>query len=262
MITVERSLDNKRKKPKLEDPFILSIHHQKERGTRLYFNIADLKVIKEKFGEDFFLFNSDKIMAHIDPVNETIYLSSVYKRKIVSICRKGTVKDFISDSQDGIWAVLGMEVDPKRRVLWVCNSSSNQMKNFKPDDSGRAAIHKYDLTGKLIKKYTASENESHEFNDLVVNSDGDVYITDSHTGEIFFIHHQRDTLELLFEEGLFDRFDDLPVRCGMVCAAIGAIPYGPSFAETPEDKKKEAAAKVNMLKVGADALVKLVYGLI
>ena len=138
-----------------------------------------------------------------DPVSKRIFLSSIYKRKIIQIDESGIFSDFTSEKQDNLYSTLGMEVDSKRRHLWVCNSGEINMKDFKSEDSGQATIHKYDLSGKLLKIYRSTKNEFHEFNDLTINPSGDVYITDSQTGQIFFIHHVRDSLELLFDEGLF-----------------------------------------------------------
>ena len=133
-----------------------------------------------------------------DPVEDNFYLSSVYKRKIVVIDREGGVKDFTGEKQDGIWGVLGMKVDPKRRLLWACSSASHLMKDFTPEDSG-TGIFKYDLeTGKLINKYPGPEdNPSCEFNDLIVGSGGDVYATDSHHGAVYKISYDKDKLEVL-----------------------------------------------------------------
>ncbi len=45
-----------------------------ERGVRIYFGTKEIKKIKEKYGENFFLFNNKKMMATIDSTNETITL--------------------------------------------------------------------------------------------------------------------------------------------------------------------------------------------
>lgn len=73
---VERSFDKNQTKTKQVDPLVLSVHHQKERGARVYFSYRDLKKIREVLGEDFFLLNQKKLEAYIDPVNETITISA------------------------------------------------------------------------------------------------------------------------------------------------------------------------------------------
>ncbi|MCI0443807.1 SMP-30/gluconolactonase/LRE family protein [bacterium] len=138
-------------------------------------------------------------IAH-DPVSRSFFVSSIYCRKIVEVDASGKSQDFIAEKQDGIWGVLGMEVDPKRRTLWAISSNSEDdmlMKYPEPDTVGQTAIHKYDLqTKKLIKKYVlAVKGERHFFNDLAITKTGDVYITDSDNGSVYRILAAQDKLE-------------------------------------------------------------------
>jgi sugar lactone lactonase YvrE len=132
-----------------------------------------------------------------DPVTGTFFVSSVHKRKIVSINKLGEVRDFSSE-QDGLWSVLGMKVDAKRRHLWVCTAALPQMVNFADGDKNHTGVFKYDLTsGKLLKKYLLPDtNEAHTFGDLAIHPSGDVYVTDSVTPAIYLIARKRDELEL------------------------------------------------------------------
>jgi hypothetical protein len=139
-----------------------------------------------------------------DPVERTFYLGSVYKRKIVSIDRAGEVKDF-SSAADGLWSVMGMRVDRARRLLWVCTASHPQMMNFKEAERGVSGIFKYDLkTGRLLKKYLLpAQPKQHWLGDLVLNSRGDVFASDSVSAAIYVIDHQKDQLELFLESEAF-----------------------------------------------------------
>jgi hypothetical protein len=132
-----------------------------------------------------------------DPVSATFFVSSVHKRKIVSVNSKGEARDF-SDAQDGLWCVLGMKVDAGRRVLWVASAALPQMMNFSESDKYRTGVFKYDLkTGKLLKKYLLPDTtKGHVFGDLVVHASGDVYVTDSATPGVYLISQQRDALEV------------------------------------------------------------------
>ncbi len=132
-----------------------------------------------------------------DPAMETFYVSSVHKRKILSINKQGLARDF-SSAQDGLWSVLGMKVDAKRRHLWVASSAIPQMINFAASDKNRAGVFKYDLkTGKLLNKYLLPDTtNAHTFGDLAVHPSGDVYVTDSLTAAVYLISKQKDALEL------------------------------------------------------------------
>jgi hypothetical protein len=135
-----------------------------------------------------------------DPVTETFYLGSVYQRKIVSINRKGVAKDFATES-DGLWSVMGMKVDARRRLLWVTTASHPQMANAQEVDNGASGIFKFDLrTGKLLKKYLLpNKPRPHFLGDLVLDSGGNVFATDSVTPGIYFISQRTDEIELFLE---------------------------------------------------------------
>ncbi|HEV2913972.1 MAG TPA: hypothetical protein VGX92_11890 [Pyrinomonadaceae bacterium] len=135
-----------------------------------------------------------------DPASETFYVSSVHKRKIVSIAKDGAAKDFATE-RDGLWSVLGMKVDSRRRHLWATSAAIPQMMNYSEADAGRAAIFKFDLrTGKLLKKYLLpGQPKKHLLGDLVINSRGDVFATDSLTPALYTIEHRKDDLEAVIE---------------------------------------------------------------
>ncbi len=132
-----------------------------------------------------------------DPKRRTFYLSSIYKSKIVSIDAAGRKNDFKASGQDGLLSVLGMKVDVRRRLLWVCNNTRD----------GVAFVHKYNLdSGKLIKKYTLDHKPSrHQVNDIAFNRRGEVYITDSLSGAVYEIPADTDELRLLvnLEQGVY-----------------------------------------------------------
>jgi sugar lactone lactonase YvrE len=131
-----------------------------------------------------------------DPVTRTFYLASVYKRKIVSVDQKGAARDFASE-REGLWSVMGMKVDAARRLLWVATAAQPQMSHYQADENGISGILKFDLrTGKLLKKYILpNKPHSHWLGDLVLNSRGEVFATDSISPTIYFISPQKDEIE-------------------------------------------------------------------
>lgn len=132
-----------------------------------------------------------------DPADETFFIGSIAKRKIVFVDKAGRPGVFIPEKQDGLGGVNGMKVDAKRRVLWVNSAIPGRLAG--PGDlPGWSAVFKYDLgTRKLIKKYPSDPRTGpHLFNDLVLNENGDVFITDSLQGAVFTIPAGKDELEL------------------------------------------------------------------
>jgi DNA-binding beta-propeller fold protein YncE len=139
-------------------------------------------------------------IAH-DPVTRSLFVSSTYKRKIVRVDREGVSRDFVAEAQDGLLGVVGMKVDARRRELWAISSHAGEnmpMKNMVAGEHGRSAIFKYDIkTGKLIKKYVLdNQPQPHFLNDLTINAQGDVFISDSLTHSIYTITRKNDGLEL------------------------------------------------------------------
>lgn len=54
-----------------------------ERGKRIYFDSKSMEKIREKCGDDFFLFTERTLLAFVDPVGEKITLTplkGVYKK--------------------------------------------------------------------------------------------------------------------------------------------------------------------------------------
>ena len=139
-----------------------------------------------------------------DPAHETFFVSSVHKRKILSVNKNGEVSQFASE-QDGLFSALGMAVDAKRRHLWVTSTAFPQMVNYKKEDDGTSAVFKFDLrTKKLLRKYVLSNaTRKHALGDLTVHSNGDVFTTDSVSPAVYVIHPQKDEIELFLEDPAF-----------------------------------------------------------
>lgn len=58
------------------------------------------------------------------PIGRNLYISSASKCKIVVVGEDGVARDFKVPRQDGLGQTLGMNVDAKRRFLWVVRDSS------------------------------------------------------------------------------------------------------------------------------------------
>jgi hypothetical protein len=132
-----------------------------------------------------------------DPVEKKLYLSSLSKRKIVYIGHDGSEKDFKSSGQDGLGDTLGMKVDAQRRILWVVSDA------FTDDTSStRSGLFQYDLkTGNLRFKHLLPPGTSGFLNDVAIASNGEAYVTNTGTGEVFRASPERDGLELFLPAG-------------------------------------------------------------
>jgi sugar lactone lactonase YvrE len=135
-----------------------------------------------------------------DPVTNSFFVSSIYKRKIMRITKDGSVSDFAVEA-DGLWSVFGMKVDSARRVLWACTAAHPQMSHYDANENGASAILKFDLrTGKLVKKYLLpNDSGKHLLGDLALNSRGEVFASDSISPTIYFIRSGGKELEVFVE---------------------------------------------------------------
>jgi len=141
-----------------------------------------------------------------DPKTDRLFISSIFRRKIVMITPDSRIQDFIREKQDGILGVIGMEVDPVNRHLWVCSGWDGRAKflDMERTTDLRTSVYKYDLeSAELIKKYAFNDTTSRFFNDLTIHSNGDVYITDTFTGGVYRISAESDKLELFTEPSVF-----------------------------------------------------------
>jgi hypothetical protein len=135
-----------------------------------------------------------------DPMDGSFYLGSTHKCKIIKIDNKKRISDFTKQRQDGLVSVLGMQVDSKRRFLWAVTSYGFYKANLPKELLGTTGVFKYDMqTKELIKKYMLPQEENHMLNDLTIDSNGDVYVTDWRIPAIYMISADEDTFEKVID---------------------------------------------------------------
>lgn len=139
-----------------------------------------------------------------DSVEDAFYLSSVRARKVFKVKRGEAAREFATE-RDGLWSAMGMKVDARRRVLWVASAAVPPMSNYRKEEDGQSGLLKFDLkTGKLIQKYTLPNRpRPHWLGDLVVNSRGDVFATDSLTPALYVLREGAAGLQPLIEGAPF-----------------------------------------------------------
>ena len=134
-----------------------------------------------------------------DAKTDRVFLSSLYKRKIVAIAADGTPRDFISSGQDGIGPVVGLEVDPVRRGLWAASMVLPEAGIPLADTTyvAHGLLFHFDVdSGRLRRRYVLppANGVRHGFNDLTVLPNGDVYLTDSPSGAVYLVPADGDSL--------------------------------------------------------------------
>lgn len=123
-------------------------------------------------------------VAH-DPATDTYFVSSVHRRKIVRVAA-GKASDLVKEGEHGLMAVLGLAFDGARGSLYACSTAVPEMKGFRDEDRGKAGLFELDArTGKPRRKVLLAEaDKAHNLNDLVVDSKGEVLVSDPAAGTI------------------------------------------------------------------------------
>jgi DNA-binding beta-propeller fold protein YncE len=130
----------------------------------------------------------------VDPKSGTIYVSSIARQKILAIDKKGAHKDFIKEKQWGYAEGLGLKVDRKRNLLWTLSNKKEGSIYF----SRLMAFHL--KTGKLVKEYIHQDTAKRLFNDLVIDSKGTIYFTDTYYGTVYSVQMSQNNIEVFARE--------------------------------------------------------------
>ena len=188
-----------------------------------------------------------------DEKEEVFYLGSIYKRKILSITKTGSVKSFVNQSDD-LWSVMGMKVDQERRLLWVCTTAHPQMSNFRAEDKGKSALLKYDLkTGRLLARFQpADTSKAHWLGDLVINSRGDVFTTDSVSPIIFVVRNNSQQLETFLEGPPFVSLQGLDFTTDQ--KRLFVADYSQGIFVVSLETKKVSSVNADFTLLGIDGL--------
>lgn len=159
-----------------------------------------------------------------DAGEDCFYIGSLYKSKIVKITRDGEVSDFTSSRQDSLVSIVGMKVDVEGRYLWASSSYGYKNDNISFEELGTCEMVRYSLqTGELVNRYSLAKKENHFFNDVVLNSDKDAFITDSHVPAVYLIDHGENVVKeyVKLADGLYPNGIALSGNENLLYVAVG-----------------------------------------
>ena len=190
-----------------------------------------------------------------DPASKAFFVSSVHRRKIVRRASDGTLSDFVREGQDGLHGVLAIAVDAPRRRLYACSAALPQMAGYEKGLEGASALYAFDLaTGKLLRRDPLpADGKPHAANDLLVEPDGDVLVTDSLGSGIYRFRAAGGPVETLVPPGVFRSPQ------GIVFGPRGRIyvadwGYGLYWLER-DGKRREVSGPPDVPLFGIDGLV-------
>ncbi|HYI13688.1 MAG TPA: hypothetical protein VEK57_31900 [Thermoanaerobaculia bacterium] len=117
-----------------------------------------------------------------DAKGKRVFVSSVRTKTIFAVDPAGKVTEFAKAP----WGAFGMSVDAKRGVLWATTTAMPVVEGFSEEEKGKSALLRIDLrSGKVLETIAPPDGEAHQFGDVVVAPDGEVFISDSGAGVIY-----------------------------------------------------------------------------
>ncbi len=204
-------------------------------------------------------------LAH-DPVTGDFFLGSLFKRKIVRIGSREEasgqprIRDFATSGQDGLWEVLGMKVDAKRRRLWVMTAAGPAA----GAQEGCSAALVYDLvTGTLARRYLVDNAKAkHLFNDVALAADGGAFLTDSEAGAVWRIDPDKDAPEPLLKPGSLNYPNGIALSADEKRLYVADFAHGLSIVDVASGQIRALPHPSNVSLHGVDGLYRHESGLI
>jgi len=132
----------------------------------------------------------------VDPATRRAYIASVRHRNVVERGPDGRERELWPRNPANVGAVMGVRLDPRRKVLWATMSALPQMDAYQATDSGRAALLMVRISdGVIVRRWDLPTTASHVLGDVAVGPAGDVLMTDSNEPVLYRLRSERDTLE-------------------------------------------------------------------
>lgn len=144
-----------------------------------------------------------------DPAGKVFYVASLRMRKIVRVTpgaagAPAAAADFAGTGAEKLDAVLGVKVDTARRRLWAVTAADPAMEGFRPEDYGRSQLVAFDLTtGALAGRWSPTTKPPHQFAGLALDLAGNVWVTDTASGEVHVLRAGADQLRAVAPAGAF-----------------------------------------------------------
>ncbi|HEY5906724.1 MAG TPA: hypothetical protein VIZ31_01705 [Vicinamibacteria bacterium] len=203
-----------------------------------------------------------------DPKTGAFFVSSVHRRKVVKVDAAGAAADFVREGQNGLFAAMGLAVDPARRSLYVSSEAVPLMTGFRKEDEGRSAVFEFDLDTARLRRRVEPPGEGARASDLTVGPDGTLFAADPRAGAVYRLPPQAAALEVLVGPGPLGSAQGLALSVDGAFLFVADYTQGiarvevssgrVTFLETPPDL---AVTGIDGLVLAGDSLVGIQNGL-
>ena len=151
----------------------------------------------------FSLSERDFVAEDIDYDHKTkrFFLSSIGKKKAISVDAIGTARDFVLAPHG--WPMMALKIDSRRRLLWVTEVAPKGFAIVPRADWGKSVVLCYSLDDsptKLLQQLDGPPGT--ELGDMVLLPNGDPLLSDSQGGGVYQLHRTTNQLERI-DDGSF-----------------------------------------------------------
>ena len=204
--------------------------------------------------ETFTLLPSSSEGIAYDPVSRRLFAGP--EGEIVQIDEAGKVSPFVTGN--GLRQVLGIKVDPERRLLWAVSGRFPDVapgQNPPPEDAGTGGVHVYHLDrAERIAAYELDERPLlHGLNDIALARDGTVYVTDSTQGTIYRLKAGDKKLDRWLQDNKLSLLNGLVLSPDDKRLYVAHV-EGVSVIDTGSRERKLLAPPPNMAVTNMDGL--------
>jgi len=135
-----------------------------------------------------------------DSVSGDFFLGSLSQSRIIRIRADGSYDDFVSSPEASLLSSVGMKVDARRRVLWVCSGRYALFADYASAPALTGVLTFNIDDGSVIHEWMLDqESDYHIFNDLALASNGDAYATTTLIGRVYRLPANGDEMELVLQ---------------------------------------------------------------
>jgi sugar lactone lactonase YvrE len=115
-----------------------------------------------------------------DGARKHLLVSSVHRRKILSVGLDGHAEDFLGLLDPDLGGIFALGLDMKRDRLWMATAWLEQVGGFTKDQEGHSALLCFRLSDrKLLERVDApADGRPHALGDMTVAPDGEVFVSD------------------------------------------------------------------------------------
>ena len=141
----------------------------------------------------------------VDSRSGDIYVASLRERKILRHPKAGGVSDFVREGQDGFLAAASLAIDSSRQIIYASSSAVPFMRGYRKEEEGKSGVFAFDLkSGKLLRKvFLAPDGKPHFLNALLIDRDGNIYVSDSLASGIYRLRRDAEELEVFVPSTIF-----------------------------------------------------------